>query len=1146
MNSLNGIKWPVFTSKIFMITGICLILLVCNLSRALASDEASQETLSIDMRNVSIEEVLNEIESQSEYRFLYNKQLVNVNRKVDISIKSDRITEVLNNLFETNDIKYVISERQIVLSRTERALAAQQQSRTISGTVTDETGEPVIGANVVQKGTTNGIITDLDGKFSLSITGNPVLLISYVGYLSQEISTAGKTSFDIRLVEDTRNLDEVVVVGYGTVRKSDLTGAVAKVSTEDLLQLSTTDIGQALAGRVAGVDIISDSGQPGSGVKIRIRGYGSINNSDPLYVVDGFAVSDINNISPQDIESMEILKDASATAIYGSRGANGVVLIQTKRGGFDKKPTFNVNVYGSMSEVVRTVDILNAWQFATLKREALTNAGMPIDPVMDAQFSYVVDNKLTGTDWEEEAIRTGFNQNYNVSVNGGGTRTAYDFGITYANEQGVTRFNDMQSIIVRANNIYKLTNNVELSMNLNYTHRDRKGQGNGVGTGYGGGNTNYYGGIWPSIMAADPLAPAWDYYTDNWGEIMYSDVNYQPARTLYEGSERYVKSESNMFSGNVALQINDILKLKGFSFRTQYGTRVNYDERTAYSPIYFIAANQQRQRSSLSLNRPKTMSWLWNAFFSYTNVVAEKHSISATLGTELQKRSRYQFTASSSDVPEPENMWYLDQTADPTSYSASSDGTFNTMISYFVRGNYAYNNRYLFTATLRADGSSKFLNKWGYFPSFSLGWNVHEEAFVKENDQMSSWLSQLKVRAGWGQVGNEASAGNSDYVAVMTSGYTGALGGLTRPGSLQQAYANSELSWEAAEQLNFGVDFGLLNMKLTGTIDYFVRTTKDMILATPIPQYAGMWRARTNAGEMRNNGLEVSLRYQDRKGKFSYSVAGNLSFVKNKVLDLGSPDPVYGSNVGRIQQPFTRTEVGREMGYFYGYKTDGLFQTWDEVNAYTYTGEDGQQYPIQPGAEPGDVKFVKLSGDGQALNENDRTYLGSAMPDVTLGLNINLGYSNFDFMLFLQSALGNEIANAKVQDLYSSNMIQWNMSTDMMNRWTGPGTTNEYPRLHASDPNQNIRFSDRYVEDGSYLRIKNVQLGYTLPRSLVSKLKISRLRLYCSVDNLYVFTSYRGFDPEMGDYLGESLNNGVDMGSYPRPRTITAGLNLTF
>jgi TonB-linked SusC/RagA family outer membrane protein len=1105
----------------------------------------------LNLSGVALEKVFEEIEKNSEFSIIYLSKEVNLKETVDVNVHQQTAEVILNKVLKNQGLKYDIKDKHIIIYKQKNVAnvgSSPQQTKRITGTVSETSGEPIIGANVVEKGTTNGVITDLDGKFSLNVANGATLVITYIGYTTQEIAVGNRTSVEVKLVEDSKALDEVVVVGYGTVRKSDLTGAVAKVSTEDLLQLSTTDIGQALAGRVAGVDIISDSGQPGSGVKIRIRGYGSINNSDPLYVVDGFPANDINNISPQDIESMEILKDASATAIYGSRGANGVILIQTKRGGFDKKPQFNINVYGSMSEVVRSVDLLNAWQFAELKLESLNNANMPIDPTMAARFAFVMDNKLEGTDWEKEAIRTGFNQNYNMSVNGGGTRSAYDFGVTYSNEQGVTRFNDMQTIIARANNTYKLTDHIEFQTNLNYTHRERKGQGNAAITGgdYQGGNGNYYGGIWPTIMSADPLAPAWDYYNDNFGEIIYSDVSFHPARQLVESSSKYVTSASNMFSANLSLSINDI-GIKGLSFRTQYGARINYDERTAYTPKYYIAANQQRERSSLSVNKPNFSSWLWNGFFSYTKTIAEKHFVSATLGTEFQKRSMNTLTATSSDVPEDKNMWYLDQTADATSYTANTGGNFSTMISYFVRANYTFNNRYMLTGTARADGSSKFAkgHKWGYFPSFSIGWNAHEEDFLKESSA-SNWLSQLKVRAGWGQVGNEASAGNSDYVAVMSSGYTAAFNSLTKPGSLQRAFANENISWEAAEQLNFGVDFGLLNMKLTGTVDYFIRTTRDMILATPIPQYAGMWRARTNAGEMRNNGLELSLKWQDRKGAFSYAIGGNLSLVKNKVLDLGSPDPVYGNNIGRIQQPFTRTEVGHEMGYFYGYKTDGIFQTQAEIDAYTVTGENGQQIKIQPLAEPGDVKFVKLANDGKALNEEDRTYLGSAMPDVTFGLNLNLGYKNFDLMIFLQGAYGNEIANAKVQDLYSTNMIQWNMSTDMMNRWTGPGTSNEYPRLHASDPNQNIRFSDRYIEDGSYLRARNIQIGYTFPKSLVSHLKISRLRLYGSVDNLFVLTSYRGFDPEMGDYLGSTLNNGVDMGSYPRPRTITAGLNLTF
>ncbi|MDR1356082.1 MAG: TonB-dependent receptor [Tannerellaceae bacterium] len=1134
MNFLNGFKWPAIVSRIRPVMGTCLILFACNVVQAFALEEA-QETLTIDMRNVSIEEVLNEIESQSEYRFLYNKQLVNLNRRVDISVKSDRITDVLNSLFDANDIKYVISDRQIVLSRSERAVALQQQVRTVSGTVTDESGEPVIGANVVQKGTTNGIITDLDGRFSLSIPGSAVLVISYVGYLTQEIQTSGKTSFDIRLVEDSRSLDEVVVVGYGTVRKSDLTGAVAKVSTEDLLQLSTTDIGQALAGRVAGVDVISNSGEPGAGVKIRIRGYGTINNSDPLYVVDGFPTNDLSTVTPQDIESMEILKDASATAIYGSRGANGVVLIQTKKGRYDKKPTFSVNVYGSMSDVIRSIDLLNAWEFATIQQEALTNGGQTISPTTAAQFKYVIDNKLKGTNWEDEVTRTGLTQNYNVSVNGGGDRSAYDIGVTYAGEQGIVKYNERNSLSIRANNTYKLSKNVELGANLTYSRQSRIGATSG----------NYYGGLWPSVLGAEPLVAAWDSYTDNWGEVLYSEVYNHPARTVYFASSDFQDNISHYFMANTFLQINDI-GLKGLSFRTQYGTQAFSASSQTYSPVYYVSSNQQTERSSLMEYRNNFSSWLWNAYFMY-NKTSGAHNVGATLGTEIQKTSTKSLNASAQDIPEERNMWYLSQTADRSTYSASSDGSMNSLASFFFRTIYSYADKYLFTGTIRSDGSSKFAegHKWGYFPSFSLGWNVHEEAFLKESS-VGNLFTQLKVRTGWGQVGNEQSAGSNDYIALMTNGYTAAIGNALRDGAIQEMYANTQLSWEAAEQLNLGVDFGIWDMKLSGTIDYFVRTTRDMILATPIPQYAGMTRARTNAGEMRNNGLELSLRWQDRKDKFSYAISGNVSFVKNEILSLGSDDPVYGGDIGRLQAPFTRTEVGREMAYFYGYKTDGLFQTWDEVNAHTYTGADGQQHLIQPNAAPGDVKFLKLSDDGLPLNVDDRTYLGSAMPDMTWGLNLSLGYRNFDLMVFLQGALGYEIANAKVMDLYSSSMVQWNMSKDMMNRWTGSGSTNKYPRVISTDPNENSRFSDRYIEDGTYVRIKNVQLGYSLPNSLISKAKLTRLRFYASVDNLWVFTAYSGFDPEMGDYLANPLNNGIDMVSYPRPRVVTLGLNLTF
>ncbi len=1129
--------------KILLKMKLTLCVILFSFFGAMASESYSQTTkLSLDLKNVKVKDALGAIENQSEFFFLYSEKLIDINREVNLEVRGSTIEKILDKIFEGTDVNYTVKGRQIVLSTPQAnnivgASLVSQQQKKVTGKVTDTSGASLPGVAVVVKGTTTGVVTDNNGTYSLTnIPENAILQFSFVGMKMQEVTVGGKTPINVTLAEESIGIEEVVAVGYGVQRKSDVTGAVGKITVEELNQLSTIDIGQTLAGRVAGVDIVGNSGMPGAGTKIRIRGYGSINNSDPLYVVDGFPVPDIDHISPQDIESMEILKDASATAIYGSRGANGVILIQTKKGGFDKKPTFNVNIFGSMSNIVRTIDVLNAWEFATLKRESLVNSGGTINEIMNAQFNYVIDNKLEGTNWQDEATRTGYSQNYNISVNGGGNRNAYDLGVTYSNEQGITKFNEVNSLIVRTNNTYKLTDKIELNTNLVYTHREREGSS------FGG--VNYYGGLWPSILSADPLTPAYDYYTNNYGEIVYSDVSYHPARQLNEGSGKYNSNKTNMFSGNVALQINDILT-KGLSFRTQYGIRGMYDDRLSYSPIYFIASNQTRQRSSLSLDKPNNSSWLWNAYLSYAKTVAEKHNISATMGTELQKRSFYTFSGSANDIPEKKNMWYLTQTGDPTSLNSSSTGSFSTMASFFARVNYSYAGKYLLTGTMRADGSSKFLDKWGYFPSFSLGWNIHEESFLKDN---IDWMSQLKARVGWGQVGNEASAGNDDYIALMTqnTGYNSVFGGVIQPGTVQQEYANKFLSWEAAEQLNFGLDFGVINMKFTGTLDYFIRTTRDMILATPIPQYAGMWRARTNAGEMVNRGLEVTLKWQDKIGDFSYTLSGNMSFVKNKVLNLGGPDPVYGSNIGRIQEPFTRTEVGREMAYFYGYKTDGIFQTQAEIDNYTYTDENGQRQPLQPLAAPGDVKFVKLSDDGRAINTNDRTYLGSGMPDISYGFNIDLKYKNVDFLVFLQGVAGSEIANAKVQDLFSTNMLQWNMSKDMMNRWTPTNPSNEYPRMNSTDPNRNVRFSDRYIEDGTYLRIKNIQIGYNFSKQLIQRINLSRLRLYASIDNLWVFTKYRGFDPEMGDYLGNTLDMGIDMGSYPRPRTISFGLNLIF
>jgi len=1148
MKEINDIKDIVCKkyNKTLRIMKISTLLIFISTLNLLAVSGYSQEKkISLKFTNTyTIENVISEIEKTTDYVFIYNEDVVSTLKKeVKVDMTDRSLDEILNQVFKESDLSYSLASKQITIykdkskkeyaQKTSRAplLIQQQTGKTVSGKVIDINGEAIIGANIIEIGTSNGIVTDMDGEFSLNISNNAVLRISYIGYLEQEIKTEGKNTINVILQEDAKTLDELVVVGYGTMKKSDLTGAVGQVSTDELTQLSTSNVGDAIAGRVAGVDVISNSGAPGAGTKIRIRGYGTINSSDPLYVVDGFPTSDIDHLSPQDIESLEILKDASATAIYGSRGANGVILIKTKGGRYNTKTTINATVYGSMSKMTKDVNLLNAWEFATLKKELAVNSGVTLSARDQTMFDYVIDNKYEGTNWSDEVSRTGYMQNYNLDISGGTDRQTYSVGATYSKQQGALKYNDMDIMTGRINNTYKLPLGLTLGVNVIYTHRVTKG---------GNGNGNYFGSVWPSVMRADPIIPAWDEYTDNWGEILFSDTAYHPLRSSYLSSDKWSDSSSDMFVGNFSLQIDDIANVKGLAFRTQYGARTNYSSSKSYTPVWYVSGDQNNSNSSLSVGRNIFNSWLWNGYLMYNKVFGQ-HSVNSTLGSELQDFRSSTLSGSASDVPENPNLWYIDNSLTASSKSASNSMSFiSRMASFFGRVNYSYASKYLLTVTGRYDGTSKFTDaqKWGFFPSFSLGWNAHEETFIKDKTP----FDQLKVRAGWGQVGNENSAPGFGYVALMNSAYRAVIGDIIQQGQVQRTFSNSQLTWEAAEQVNFGLDFGLLNMRLNGTIDYFVRTTKDMILRTPIPLYVGMGRANTNAGSMRNNGLELTLRWNDRVGKdFSYSIAGNASLIKNKVLSLGSPDPVYGGGIGRTQENFTITEVGREMAYFYGYKTDGLFQNWDEIN--NYKTPDGEL--IQPKAAPGDVKFLKTTDDGLPLNTDDRTYLGSGMPDATFGLNLSANYKGFDLAMFLQSSVGNELANALVMDMYSSEFGQWNMSKEMMNRWHGEGSTNIYPRLISSDPNQNARFSDRYIEKGSYLRMKNLQIGYTLPASFTQNFKVSRLRIYGSIDNVFVLTKYSGFDPELGDYIGNPLNNGIDLASYPRPRTFVLGFNIS-
>jgi TonB-linked SusC/RagA family outer membrane protein len=995
---------------------------------------------------------------------------------------------------------------------------AQSQMR---GKVLDKsTQEPLPGATIVATGTTVGTTTNEKGEFVFTVPkGVKTISASFVGYESLEVAVASEVT--IQLASTEQAVDEVVVVGYGVMRKSDLTGSVGKVNVSDIQKVTTVDAAKAIQGRVAGVNVISNSGNPGSGAKIRVRGIGTINNSDPLYVVDGFPMSDISHIAPTDIVSMEVLKDASATAIYGSRGANGVILVKTNSGSKTGKLEVHANVLTGFSDVAKQLELADATQFANA-RKAIGNTDDIINYVLDQQAA---GNYLKGTDWQKEIYRQGTNTRYNLSIVGGADNYSYDHGFTYSDENGTVKGTYMKKLMFHSNNNFSLTKKVKLGLNFNYVHSENPGN-----------RTDYYSGTIPGALRSDPISAAWDKYTNYYGEIYYSQAATNPALAIYLAQQE--KRLANRAMGNFYLQFDDIFT-KGLSFRAQFGTVMDFNDQKNYSPKYFITPTQKNDDATLYQQRVYGLNWVNSNYFSYNRTI-NKLNINGTLGMELQDNKSSDIFAKGYDVPEDANLQYLGAHKDAVKFDLGGGESENRLSSAFLRGNLGWDNKYVVTATIRADGSSKFTQdkRWGYFPSFAGSWNIYNESFM---EGIKDVLPTLKLRAGWGQTGNQGSAGNFDYVSSVNGGYIYALNGVPIEGAVQEQLANKELSWEAAEQINFGLDFGLLDNSLTGTVDYFVRNTKDMILQRPIPMYAGKKKPAVNAGTMQNRGLEFTLNYAKNKGDFKYDVNLNLTFIKNEITSLAGGDPIRGGSAGRVGNT-TKTEVGREIAYFYGYKTSGIFKTQEQLDAHKKDGT-----PIQPNAALGDVIFQDLNDDGK-ITELDMTYLGSASPKMTGGLNVNLAYKGFDMVIFINGSFGNEIVNSMYQTLYSSKMFECNISRDMaLNHWSPENPNSDIPRLDAADLNKNAEnFSDRYVENGSYLRLKNLQFGYSLPAEVNKKLRIQNLRIYTSLDNLATLTKYTGLDPELFGQGNDPFSYGVDMVNYPQPRTYSFGINVTF
>ncbi len=1038
------------------------------------------------------------------------------------------------------------------------ALTVFSQNIQIKGVVVSgQDNEPLPGVNVVVKGTTNGTITDLDGQFVLSVPSDCVLLVSYVGYKGQEIAVKNSRSFRIVLQEDTETLNEVVVVGYGVQKKSVVTAAIARVSSDDLLHVAPIRVDNALKGLAAGVTVTSSSGQPGSASQIRIRGIGTINDSDPLYIVDGMPIDGgIDYLNPNDIQSIEILKDAASGAVYGARAANGVVLVTTKAGKEGKVKIIYDFSYGFQS-AWKHRDVLNATEYATLMNEGKMNAGEA--PIYADPSSYG-----KGTDWQEELFYDNAPiMQHQISASGASERINYYLSAGYFKQDGIVGGNygrsNYQRLTLRSNNTYKLfdetktrnwINKLSVGVNAAYSHI----RSTGITT------NSEYGSPLGSAIAFSPLlgvyeedeeavyaeyasvenfAPIYDKKNGRMYTIAGSDYNEitNPLAALSLPGEigRSDKFVSNFWA---ELQIWDNLK-----FKSSFGTDLAFWGTDGWKPVYYLGQSNKSEKSQVWSSMYKSLVWQLENTLAYDKKIG-KHSFSILLGQSAKKTTgRYLSGSNYYMVEEDGSKANIDFT---TGTSANGDQSVSgsayspsTLASYFGRLSYNYAERYMLQATVRRDGSSNFgsNNHWATFPSFSLGWNITNEKFAENRP---GWLTSTKLRFSWGKNGNE-SIGAFGYVALTSTGnnyYFGSGDGTLYNGTKPSGLANENLRWEESKQTDLGLDFGFFDNSLSFSVDYYKKITDGMLMTMSIPSYVGESKPTGNVGKMENQGVELETSYRFKVGAWEFKIGGNATYLKNKLINLGN-DTGYNNydsyqNVGTI----SRAENGQAFPFFYGRKTDGIFQNMEEVNSYTYTDADGEVSIIQPKALPGDVRFVDVNNDG-VIDDNDRTKIGKGMPDWTYGLNLSVGWKNFDFNVMLQGVEGNEIFDATRR----TDISYINLPSYMLNRWTGEGTSNKIPRFTFTDDNNNWTSSDLFVKDGSYMRVKNVTLGYTLPSKWARKALISSLRLYVAAENLFTFTKYEGFDPEISSG-GTSL--GIDRGVYPQARTYTFGVNLNF
>lgn len=1125
-----------FSLKFDLKMKITILLFMTTLLCLQANDGYSQKTkLTLNIENTSVKNIIDNIESTSEFRFIYKTKHVDLQRKLSLKIENKQIDFVLENLFNNTDTAYNVRGRHIILTKVKNTdvstIIIKPENRiqeiTVSGTVTDSNGAPLPGASVVEKGTSNGTQTDFDGNFSIAVSNNEAVLeISYIGFKTQQVTVGSQTQIKITLEEDAAGLDEVVVIGYGTVKKSDLTGSVVSIKSEEITKVVAPSFDTAIQGRLAGVQISSGGGQPGAETGIKIRGGNSISGSNqPLIIVDGVPINSgsasdgtvesaginpLGSINPNDIASIEVLKDASAGAIYGARAGNGVILITTKTGS-EGSPQISLNTFTGIQEVLPGFETLSASQY--IERANTANPGSFTSDQIQTIYDSVGEN---GVNWRDELLRTALTQNVNVSVRGGTSKTKYSLSADYFNQEGVVIHTGLKRYSFRTNIDTKLSEKVNLGARLTYSKIDADVTNSGQVPGL----ENSGVATIQTATLRDPLTPVRD--ADGNFLLVSNNPNSDsqvenPVAVLEDGVS---KSISNRLIGNLFMEFQIA---NGLTFKPSIGVDVLNRREQYYMPTTSLIGSLAGGIARLGTREDN--SWINENVLSY-NKEFESSYVNVVLGNAVQSFTGNFFQTAvqgfPSDLTTVNNL-----SAGGTVLPSTSSLDEWAITSFFGRVNYTIADKYLFTVTGRYDGSSRFgaNNKWAFFPSAALGWKIHEENFLKE-----SAVSQFKLRASYGRTGNQdippfRSLSTLGTQVLNTNGTQSTTFYVDR-------IANPDLKWETTDQFNVGIDFGLFKQRLSIVADYYHKETRDLLLERALPSSAGFRSSLQNIGAIKNSGVELGITSINvaNKGDFGWTTNLNLSRNRSEVLDLGNDveELIVGFSDNLTKEQIGILRVGEQLGSFYGRVYEGLYEE-DQLN------ESGDVVN-----SAGTPIFKDLDGDGDVDGE-DRTIIGTAEPDLIYGLNNNFTYKNFDLSVFIQGTLGNDIYNATLIDSRGALVDYWE------NRWTVDNKNDRYPRIAPNLTGANLNTANSYfIEDGSYLRLKNITLGYSLSTKAVEKIRLSNLRFYLSVDNISTITNYTGLNPDVSGRPNDNFNTGLDDWTYPAGRNFRFGLNATF